>query len=63
MEFICLLCVQTGFCSSFSKQLMYLFLDNCIGKGSCQRHGAMAKKCKVEGCDKQAQGTHDGMVS
>ncbi|GAX10652.1 hypothetical protein FisN_14Lh160 [Fistulifera solaris] len=30
-------------------------------QGSCQRHGAMAKKCKVEGCDKQAQGTHDGM--
>mmetsp|Transcript_17075 Transcript_17075/g.19009 ORF Transcript_17075/g.19009 Transcript_17075/m.19009 type:complete len:228 (+) Transcript_17075:160-843(+) len=30
-------------------------------QGHCQRHGARAKRCKVEGCDKQAQGTHDGM--
>eukprot|EP00934_Nitzschia_sp_Nitz4_P001495 Nitzschia sp. Nitz4//scaffold97_size77645//43681//44984//NITZ4_005520-RA/size77645-augustus-gene-0.77-mRNA-1//-1//CDS//3329560662//1495//frame0 len=30
-------------------------------QGHCQRHGAKAKRCKVEGCDKQAQGTHDGM--
>lgn len=30
-------------------------------QGMCQRHGAKAKRCKVEGCDKQAQGTHDGM--
>ena len=29
-------------------------------QGHCQRHGAKAKRCKVEGCDKQAQGTHDG---
>ena len=29
-------------------------------QGHCQRHGARAKRCKVEGCDKQAQGTHDG---
>lgn len=30
-------------------------------QGHCQRHGARAKRCKVEGCEKQAQGTHDGM--
>jgi hypothetical protein len=30
-------------------------------QGHCQRHGARAKRCKVLGCDKQAQGTHDGM--
>jgi len=30
-------------------------------QGHCQRHGARAKRCKVDGCDKQAQGTHDGM--
>jgi hypothetical protein len=29
-------------------------------QGFCQRHGAKAKRCKIEGCDKQAQGTHDG---
>jgi hypothetical protein len=30
-------------------------------QGHCQRHGAVAKRCRIEGCDKQAQGTHDGM--
>jgi hypothetical protein len=30
-------------------------------QGHCQRHGAKAKRCKVDGCDKQAQGTHEGM--
>lgn len=30
-------------------------------QGHCQRHGAKTKRCRVEGCDKQAQGTHDGM--
>ena len=30
-------------------------------QGHCQRHGARAKRCRVDGCDKQAQGTHDGM--
>lgn len=30
-------------------------------QGHCQRHGAKAKRCRVDGCDKQAQGTHDGM--
>jgi len=29
-------------------------------QGHCQRHGAQAKRCKVSGCDKQAQGTHEG---
>ena len=29
-------------------------------QGHCQRHGAKAKRCKVEDCEKQAQGTHDG---
>lgn len=31
-------------------------------QGHCQRHGARARRCKVEGCEKQAQGTHDGKV-
>ena len=31
-------------------------------QGLCQKHGAKAKRCKVEGCEKQAQGTHDGRV-
>ena len=31
-------------------------------QGHCQRHGAKAKRCKVEGCDKQAQGTHEGKL-
>lgn len=30
-------------------------------QGHCQRHGARAKRCRVGTCDKQAQGTHDGM--
>ncbi|GKY90705.1 hypothetical protein MPSEU_000043900 [Mayamaea pseudoterrestris] len=30
-------------------------------QGHCQRHGAKVKRCRIEGCDKQAQGTHDGM--
>jgi hypothetical protein len=30
-------------------------------QGHCQRHGAKPKRCRVEGCQKQAQGTHDGM--
>jgi hypothetical protein len=30
-------------------------------QGHCQRHGAKAKRCRIDGCDKQAQGTHDGM--
>ena len=30
-------------------------------QGHCQKHGAIAKRCRVDGCDKQAQGTHDGM--
>ena len=30
-------------------------------QGHCQAHGAKTKRCSVEGCDKQAQTTHDGM--
>ena len=30
-------------------------------QGHCQKHGAKPKRCKVDGCDKQAQGTHGGM--
>jgi hypothetical protein len=30
-------------------------------QGHCQRHGAIPKRCRFAGCDKQAQGTHDGM--
>jgi hypothetical protein len=30
-------------------------------QGHCQRHGAKPKRCKIDGCEKQAQGTHDGM--
>lgn len=32
-------------------------------RGVCQRHGAVARKCKVPGCDKQAQGNYDKMCS
>lgn len=39
-----------------------LTLDNVICfTFQCQRHGAKAKRCRVDGCEKQAQGTHDGM--
>jgi hypothetical protein len=30
-------------------------------QGHCQKHGARAKRCKVASCEKQAQGTHQGM--
>jgi stalled ribosome alternative rescue factor ArfA len=30
-------------------------------QGLCQRHGAKTRKCKVDGCEKQAQGNFDGM--
>jgi hypothetical protein len=30
-------------------------------QGHCQRHGARAKRCKVDGCTKQAQGTVSGL--
>lgn len=30
-------------------------------QGLCQRHGAKPRKCKVEGCEKQAQGNFDRM--
>jgi len=30
-------------------------------QGLCQRHGAKPRKCKVDGCPKQAQGNFDGM--
>ena len=29
-------------------------------QGHCQKHGAKPKRCRVAGCEKQAQGTHDG---
>jgi len=32
-------------------------------QGLCQRHGATAKKCRVEGCEKQAQGNFNRMCS
>jgi hypothetical protein len=43
----------------------FIYFQGCTkvikSQGHCQRHGAKAKRCKVDGCDKQAQGTHDGM--
>lgn len=30
-------------------------------QGHCQSHGALVKRCKVKDCEKQAQGTHEGM--
>lgn len=30
-------------------------------QGLCQRHGAKTRKCKIDGCEKQAQGNFDGM--
>lgn len=32
-------------------------------QGLCQRHGAVAKKCMITGCTKQAQGNFSGMCS
>ncbi|OEU08929.1 hypothetical protein FRACYDRAFT_249272 [Fragilariopsis cylindrus CCMP1102] len=32
-------------------------------QGLCQRHGAKPRTCKVEGCDKQAQGNFDKMCT
>lgn len=32
-------------------------------QGLCQRHGAKPKKCKIDRCEKQAQGSFDGMCS
>lgn len=40
-------------------------VDGCTrivkSQGLCQRHGAKPRKCKVETCEKQAQGNFDGM--
>lgn len=51
--------------SNFPKKKRLCRYPGCTkvikSQGHCQRHGAKAKRCKVEGCDKQAQGTHDGM--
>jgi SRSO17 transposase len=30
-------------------------------QGHCQGHGAKAKRCSVDGCEKQAQATHESM--
>lgn len=30
-------------------------------QGLCQRHGAKTRKCKIDDCEKQAQGNFDGM--
>lgn len=32
-------------------------------QGLCQRHGAKPRRCKAEGCCKQAQGNFGGMCS
>jgi hypothetical protein len=32
-------------------------------QGLCQRHGARPRRCKLAGCNKQAQGNFDGMCS
>eukprot|EP00980_Cylindrotheca_fusiformis_P025304 scaffold13475_cov103-Cylindrotheca_fusiformis.AAC.1 len=43
----------------------YCRADGCTrivkSQGLCQRHGAKPRKCKVEGCEKQAQGNFDRM--
>ena len=40
-------------------------MPNCSrivkSQGLCQRHGAKARKCKIDDCEKQAQGNFDGM--
>lgn len=42
-------------------------IDGCErivkSQGVCQRHGARTKYCRVNACDKQAQGNFDGMCS
>jgi hypothetical protein len=43
----------------------YCRIENCTkivkSQGLCQRHGAKTRKCKVDGCEKQAQGNFDSM--
>jgi hypothetical protein len=43
----------------------YCRQEGCLrivkSQGLCQRHGAKPRKCKVEGCEKQAQGNFDRM--
>ena len=43
----------------------YCRISNCNkivkSQGLCQRHGAKTRKCKLVGCEKQAQGNFDGM--
>jgi hypothetical protein len=42
-------------------------IDGCQrivkSQGVCQRHGAKTKHCRVDACDKQAQGNYNGMCS
>lgn len=51
--------------ASLAKKKRLCRYPGCVrvikSQGHCQRHGARAKRCKVEGCEKQAQGTHEGM--
>lgn len=52
------------FHSSTNLLKTHIFLNSLTSsrsQGFCQQHGAKAKRCRVEGCEKQAQGTHDGM--
>ncbi|CAJ1938591.1 unnamed protein product [Cylindrotheca closterium] len=43
----------------------YCRIEGCArivkSQGLCQRHGAKPRKCKVDGCEKQAQGNFDRM--
>lgn len=52
-------------CSGVKHKRRYCRVPNCTkivkSQGLCQRHGAKTRKCKVETCNKQAQGNFDGM--
>lgn len=51
--------------SNVKHKRRYCRIPNCSkivkSQGLCQRHGAKTRKCKVEECQKQAQGNFDGM--
>jgi hypothetical protein len=51
--------------NNMNKRRRLCKFPNCArvvkSQGHCQRHGAQPKRCKVDGCEKQAQGTHEGM--
>ena len=50
---------EKGLCGAVPKKRRLCRYPGCTkvikSQGHCQRHGARAKRCKVDGCEKQAQ--------